>query len=98
MRRELRVGRGGALVATPLLLCPYAPECVEGVFSEVGLPLYGVPGSRGVSAVIGGEDTGMALGSPVRVAGGVGSGGRARIVLGDVDRWHGRRSGSGAQA
>ena len=22
--------------------CPYSPECVEGVFSEVGLPLYGV--------------------------------------------------------
>src|SRR5215203_5819788 len=26
---------------------PYSPECVEGVFSEVGLPLYGVLGSWG---------------------------------------------------
>jgi hypothetical protein len=25
--------------------CPYSPKCVEGVFSEVELPLYGVLGS-----------------------------------------------------
>jgi hypothetical protein len=29
----------------PAFLLPYSPECVEGEFSEVGLPLYGVLGS-----------------------------------------------------
>src|SRR5215203_6089731 len=32
-------------------LCPYSPECVEGKFSEVGLPLYGVLRSSPRAAV-----------------------------------------------
>jgi hypothetical protein len=27
-------------------LCPYSPNCLEGEFSEVELPLYGVLGSH----------------------------------------------------
>ena len=35
--------RGPARSGPPL--CPYAPECVEGLFPEVELPCYGVLGS-----------------------------------------------------
>ena len=33
---------GGGRLALGPSLCPYSPECVEGEFSEVGLPFYGV--------------------------------------------------------
>src|SRR5215211_2307497 len=36
--KELRVGRGGVLVAPLLSSCPYSPECVEGKFCELGSP------------------------------------------------------------
>src|SRR5215212_5088313 len=43
--RKLAVQESGAFSDPDSFLCPYSPECVEGVFSEVGLPLYGVLGS-----------------------------------------------------
>jgi hypothetical protein len=38
--RLRRLGR--LLIQSPSSSCPYSPECVEGEFSEVELPIYGV--------------------------------------------------------
>src|SRR5215203_2051126 len=72
----------------------YSPKCVEWGFCEL-LRLDRVLGSRGLLVVIGGEDTGTALEHPLIEEQGVDTNGRARVVLGYVDRRHGRRTRGG---
>jgi hypothetical protein len=40
---------GWGILRDPAPSCLYSPECVEGEFSEVELPLYGVLGSSDAS-------------------------------------------------